>query len=109
MKVIIDGIGFGSDFVVCDHETAIQVMKLLPKLRPVHREYDNGYFYILMGKRSYEVTFTCINDDKVRLPVDLKQLVEVKREEAALNGNAIVDEGLNTEASRTDMDTDMPF
>ena len=101
MKIVIDG-GFGADKVVCNHNIAVQIMALLPHLRPVKQEYDNGYFYTLQGKRAHTVTFTVINDDTVRLPVDLKELVEVKREEAELARGVIEDESLNTEASRTD-------
>lgn len=98
MKIVIDG-GFASDKIVCDHATALQLFALLPKMRPVKQEYDKGYFYTLQGKRAYTVTFTTINDDLVRWPEDLKTLVEVKREEATMS---IEDNGLNTEASRTD-------
>ena len=102
MKVIIEGGGFGADRVVCDYKVALQIMQLIPHLRPVKQEYDKGYFYTLQGKRVSNVSFTIVNDDVVRLPVDLKELVEVKREETELTEGVIVDEGLNTEASRTD-------
>ena len=79
MKVAIDGGGFGSDVVVCDVETALKVLELLPKLKPVKREYETmtGYKYTLQAKRTTDVIFVCINDDKVRLPEDLKELVGV--------------------------------
>ena len=55
---------------------------------------------------------TVMPDDRVCLPEDLKELVGVMRETQDLSAaqqiqtDAIVDTGLNTEASRTDK---MPF
>ena len=114
MKVVIDGGGFGADLVVCDLETATEVLRLLPKLRPIKSEYvpNVGYKYTLLAQRRTNIIMTVVPDDRVCLPEDLKELVGVMREtqdrSAAqqIQTDAIVDTGLNTEASRTDK---MPF
>jgi hypothetical protein len=91
MKVIINGVGFGGDKIVCNHETAVKVMALLPELRPVTQDYINGvgYRFTLTAKRTQDITFTCVNDDKIILPEDLKELVEVQRESASLDNAAL--------------------
>ena len=110
MKVVIDGSGFGANLVVCDLETAAKVMLLLPKLCPIKYEYMNDVRskYTLLAQRRINIIMTIVPDDHVRLPEDLKELVGVMRETQDLSAaqqiqkDALVDAGLNTEASRTD-------
>ena len=110
MKVMIEGGVFGEMFV-CDHITACQMLTLISKLKPVKQEYVAviGYTYTLKANRDQRMTFTILNDNAVKMPDDLKELVLVKRElEADKKATPVIeDAGENTEASRTD--TDIPF
>ena len=104
MKLIVDFTFFAGQYAMSVDDGA-EFMKIIGRSSAVHREYVNGKGFRYEYKpMTNDMDFTAVTDDKIMYPNDLATLVQVTREQSAVR--VIPDEGLNTEASRTD---EVPF
>ena len=100
MKVIVECSTFSENYAmsVADGQALMGVFGRSATVKPNYTP-NKGIEYEYKAP-AFNVNFTLVPEDKIKYPADLTTLVQVTREEQA--GQAIPDEGVNTEASRTD-------
>ena len=104
MKVIVECSTFSETYTVSVADGQA-LMGVFGRALTVKQNYVTGKGYEYEYKSpDFNLTFTMVSENKIKYPADLTTLVQVTREEQA--GKAISDEGVNTEASRTD---EVPF